>query len=62
MADNNPYSKKAVSEQLPILSGADLFCVSHSGFASDYPFNYGYSIEECMDKYLKLEMSRQKSN
>ena len=27
MADNNPYSKKAVSEQLPFLAVHDLFCV-----------------------------------
>ena len=33
----------------------DLFCISHSGFASDYPFNYGYMKEDCYDRYLLLK-------
>ncbi len=59
MADNNPYNHEELKKAFKEVGKVNLFCISHSGFASDYPFNYGYSKEECINKYKRLETNRQ---
>jgi len=59
MADNNPYNVDQILKHINLFEDINVFCISHNGFASDYPFQYGYSQEECFAKYEQLENSRQ---
>ena len=59
MADNNPYNLNEVKKAFEGFGKISLFCIAHSGFASDYPYHYGYKREDCLRKYTRLENSRQ---
>jgi len=59
MADNNPYNLNALKKAFDGFGKISLFCIAHSGFASDYPYHYGYNREDCLQRYTRLECSRQ---
>ena len=59
LADNNPYNRKKIKEKIKFYQDIDLLLVSHNGFASEYPYNYGYDKNTCLKKYKKLEETRQ---
>lgn len=48
LADNSLYNESAISKYHHLLSSPDLIAFAYSGFASDYPFNYSFSVDEML--------------
>ena len=61
LAENNPYNMEIIEKTKNCLLDLDLLAISHSGFASDYPFNYYKDKEKCLEIYSSLEKNRQES-
>jgi L-ascorbate metabolism protein UlaG (beta-lactamase superfamily) len=46
LADNNLYSEERIKENLKLIGNPDVIGFAYSGFASDYPYNYNFSLKE----------------
>lgn len=58
LADDNLYSNLRVNENIELLKNPDLIAFAYSGFASDYPFNYGFSNEKMVEICNEQEKKR----
>lgn len=58
LADDNLYSNDRVNENINVLKNPDLIAFAYSGFASDYPFNYGFSNDRMVKICNELENKR----
>ena len=46
LADDNLYSEERVKENYELINSPDLIAFAYSGFATDYPFNFNFSLKE----------------
>jgi len=58
LADNNLYSSHQIAKNFESLRNPDLIAFAYSGFASDYPFNYDFTLNEKIEIMNQSEQKR----